>query len=246
MSQWFEERFQEREDRLRFDCIGCGRGMWFPKSKLGKYKTCGSVCNELVRSQVKACRQRNCHTCGTKFFPRTTQIDAGEGKYCSVHCGLHNLALGRTSAAAAKRGIRRKQMFASGLWKPLYGPSNPRWKGGRAAYLARQALNSVDRSAKRRAYLRANPEKAREWRQKRRGLGRLPRGTVRRIGEAQKWRCAACQVGIRHGYHVDHIMPLALGGIHEPLNLQLLCGPCNLSKSAKHPIRFMQEKGFLL
>jgi hypothetical protein len=28
--------------------------------------------------------------------------------------------------------------------------------------------------------------------------------------------------------------------------LQLLCRPCNLSKSARDPIEFMQERGMLL
>ena len=41
-------------------------------------------------------------------------------------------------------------------------------------------------------------------------------------------------------------MPLARGGKHEASNLQLLCPPCNMSKNAKHPIDFMQQRGFLL
>ena len=36
-------------------------------------------------------------------------------------------------------------------------------------------------------------------------------------------------------YHVDHRMPLSLGGSNYPDNLQLLCPTCNLSKSATHP-----------
>lgn len=40
---------------------------------------------------------------------------------------------------------------------------------------------------------------------------------------------------------VDHVMPRALGGPHVMSNLQLLCGPCNRRKSAKHPIRWERE-----
>ena len=42
------------------------------------------------------------------------------------------------------------------------------------------------------------------------------------------------------------IKPLARGGTNQRTNLQLLCPPCNLSKSAKDPIDFMQSRGFLL
>jgi hypothetical protein len=37
------------------------------------------------------------------------------------------------------------------------------------------------------------------------------------------------------GYHVDHIMPLALGGRHELSNLQHLEAWMNFTKNAKHP-----------
>lgn len=42
------------------------------------------------------------------------------------------------------------------------------------------------------------------------------------------------------------IVPLAKGGSDGPENIQLLCAPCNRRKSAKDPIVFMQENGFLL
>lgn len=101
-----------------------------------------------------------------------------------------------------------------------------------------------------RSYRARNPEMMRESKRRRSAAKepgkRLPRGTVKRLGEAQRWRCAACACDISSNYHLDHVMPLALGGRHEPGNLQLLCPPCNLCKSAKHPIDFMQQRGFLL
>jgi 5-methylcytosine-specific restriction endonuclease McrA len=39
-------------------------------------------------------------------------------------------------------------------------------------------------------------------------------------------------------YHVDHVVPSALGGYNGPSNLVLACGPCNLSKGAKHPMDY--------
>jgi 5-methylcytosine-specific restriction endonuclease McrA len=45
--------------------------------------------------------------------------------------------------------------------------------------------------------------------------------------------CAACPTDLSDGYHVDHKQPLTRGGSNWSTNLQLLCGPCNMSKGAK-------------
>ena len=55
-----------------------------------------------------------------------------------------------------------------------------------------------------------------------------------------------CSVDVSKNYHIDHIMPLALGGYNGPPNLQILCRTCNQKKYCKHPVDFMQERGFLL
>lgn len=47
-------------------------------------------------------------------------------------------------------------------------------------------------------------------------------------------------------WHVDHIMPLALGGTHTADNVQVLCARCNYDKGSKHPIDFAHEQGRLL
>lgn len=104
-------------------------------------------------------------------------------------------------------------------------------------------------NAYRREWALRNPEKLREYAHKRSGtrLGRLPAGTIAAIGSRQKWKCAVCRMGLKKaGYHKDHIVPLAAGGAHEPMNIQLLCPRCNLQKGAKHPGEFMKSRGFLL
>lgn len=62
----------------------------------------------------------------------------------------------------------------------------------------------------------------------------------------QKNKCCYCKNDISKKYHIDHIMPVALGGDNSNANIQLLCIKCNLKKSAKHPIDFAKEMGFLL
>lgn len=62
----------------------------------------------------------------------------------------------------------------------------------------------------------------------------------------QKAKCVNCMCSIKENYHVDHIMPLALGGSNDVKNLQLLCPRCNCKKHAKHPIDWALENGRLV
>lgn len=66
--------------------------------------------------------------------------------------------------------------------------------------------------------------------------------TLRKI---QKNKCINCFTQL-NDYHIDHIMPLSLGGDNSIKNIQLLCPPCNLSKHAKHPIDWAMENGRLV
>lgn len=101
----------------------------------------------------------------------------------------------------------------------------------------------------------ANPEKrkliCRQSNQNRRakkkaGGGRLSAGIVERLKVLQQGKCACCGKPLENNFHLDHIMPLALGGKNEDGNVQLLTSTCNQQKHAKHPVDFMQERGFLL
>lgn len=243
---WYDERFTEREGRLRMDCLACGRAMFFPPSKHGKYLTCGDDCARQHRRKPKLQRERSCETCGAVFTPRAYQLSLGHGRYCSQKCNLVSHVAMNTKEAKRKAVASWLRRHAeSSIVKS--GPANPRWKGGRDAAMKR-AQASGKRLEWGKRYRQQNPEKVREFRLRRKGrkYGRLPQGTVSRIGESQRWKCAVCRVGIRDGYHLDHILPLALGGLHEPTNVQLLCATCNVRKWAKHPIDFMQERGFLL
>lgn len=77
-------------------------------------------------------------------------------------------------------------------------------------------------------------------------LGSHTRDDVTTILKNQNFRCAECRTNIRYKFHVDHIMPLALGGGNDRKNLQCLCPTCNITKNAKHPIDWAREKGRLL
>lgn len=103
----------------------------------------------------------------------------------------------------------------------------------------------------KREWARNNPEAVRADAHKRRAALQNAEGfhtaaDIANILKLQKHRCAYCAADLRKGYHVDHIMPLILGGSNWPSNLQGLCPPCNLSKGPKDPLDFAKEKGRLL
>ena len=95
---------------------------------------------------------------------------------------------------------------------------------------AQQSWNAATRTY--RAKLRANG-------------GTHTAADVKDLLNLQRHRCACCGVKLST-YHVDHIVPLSRGGSNDKINLQILCAPCNLNKSAKDPLTFMQERGFLI
>lgn len=67
------------------------------------------------------------------------------------------------------------------------------------------------------------------------------------ILNAQHHRCANCKADLRKvKKHLDHIIPIKLGGSDDKTNLQYLCALCNLTKAAKDPIQFAREQGRLL
>lgn len=65
--------------------------------------------------------------------------------------------------------------------------------------------------------------------------------------ERQGHRCSYCRTDLRKAEkHADHIIALSKGGSDSIENIQYLCAPCNLSKGAKDPQDFAQERGLLL
>ena len=119
------------------------------------------------------------------------------------------------------------------------------------AYLKRQRERRHERMLDP-SWRTGNAEQRREGKQRRRAmqrgqLGIVSRGIKAMLQAAQSNKCAFCSVKLEGlEVHLDHIQPLARGGMHEDANLQVLCAPCNMSKGAKDPIQFAQAKGKLL
>lgn len=102
-----------------------------------------------------------------------------------------------------------------------------------------------------KAWHDANPEARRIYEQRRRARkaaseGSFTPGDVSALRERQKFKCANCSVSVKKSYHIDHIVPLALGGSNGIGNIQILCPSCNKRKNAKHPLAWARENGRLL
>lgn len=89
------------------------------------------------------------------------------------------------------------------------------------------------RSEKRRSRIKANG-------------GSLSRDIAQKLLILQQGKCAGCQLPLGEKFHTDHIIPIVMGGSNTDDNIQLLHPYCNHQKHMKHPIDYMQSKGFLL
>lgn len=149
---------------------------------------------------------------------------------------------------------REKLRVASKTWntenkekRKIYESSSKR----KAKCAAWYAANTEKVKAYKAEWKKANPEAKRIQNNNRRALkiaagGRLSRSLSEKLFKLQKGKCACCKQPLGDNYHLDHIMPLALGGSNTDGNMQLLRQRCNNQKCAKHPVDFMQERGFLL
>lgn len=122
-----------------------------------------------------------------------------------------------------------------------------------ARYAAYTAANREKRRARDAAMRAAHPEKHRTDNMNRRARklkvgGKHSAADITSLFKMQQGKCAHpwCRKRLSDEYHVDHILPLAIGGSNDRRNLQILCQPCNLTKHATHPVDFAQRHGMLL
>jgi 5-methylcytosine-specific restriction endonuclease McrA len=194
--------------------------------------------------------ERACVKCGTVF----------DGRYCKV-C--------KKAIAAAYYAVNREaHMAKTNAWRQA-NPDAVRVIRKAAAVAHRHVVQEWRKAnpEKVQAYGRAYRErypalvKARlaAWRarhpearsihehnRRAKSAGKLTRGIRQKLFALQRGKCACCKARLGRGFHLDHIMPLALGGKNVDGNLQLLRSICNMRKHASHPVDYMQKQGFLL
>ena len=164
--------------------------------------------------------------------------------------------LANPGVKAERARLAKEKSIADGTYKPYV--QAPRDKAAVAEYHRKHRHENPHLYA---AYRERNKEKIVAWRRSRKEERRVQEanrrarlrgagGThskldIESIKALQKNKCVVCRVTLVD-FHVDHINPIAAGGGSEKTNLQLLCRPCNQSKSSLNPIDFMQRRGFLL
>lgn len=240
-----------------FTCAQCGgrgfreTGDYNRKIAAGSPLNCSRECFFAAMRERgdarKGARSRECETCGKSFTPRQVQIDNGGGRFCSQKCNKPFHQAGQRPEVWDRRVVTMREKRARGEWNVPRGESSHQWKGGKAEAKRRRVESGKDLEGAR-AWRKRNPDKVREFCRRRRGrlLGRLERGTIPRIRALQRNKCAICRRVLPKGYHVDHIVPIAKGGLHQAANIQLLCPTCNMRKSDRDPIVHMQSLGRLL
>jgi 5-methylcytosine-specific restriction endonuclease McrA len=119
---------------------------------------------------------------------------------------------------------------------------------GRAA-IASRAWSEKNRERDRANSLlwqKNNPDRCKirnhNYRARKAGRGKLSAGLVELLLSEQGARCPYCWTDISQSErHLDHYMPLALGGRNEDGNMQLLCPRCNCSKRHTHPAEYLKR-----
>lgn len=198
-----------------------------------------------------------CKKCGQPFAGRMCKPCKKE---YDAKRRADNLETIKQSQASAYQRHRAERIAASIQYHAVHP------EVGREAMKRYRAINGEKIKNSAASYRASHPEKCREWclkwlkknpgakrafDQNRRARkanngGVLSKGLASRLFALQKGKCACCGVSLGEKYHMDHIIPLALGGANSDSNIQLLRATCNCKKQAKHPVDYMQERGFLL
>lgn len=118
-----------------------------------------------------------------------------------------------------------------------YAANKDRQAEANAAWYAANKERKAETDA---AWKAANPEKTAEYqsRYRARKACAVPQRWVKRTDAPDDlcYWCGSCDVA-----HIDHVMPISLGGPAVESNEVPSCADCNLRKSAKHPLVWIAE-----
>lgn len=205
--------YQRERGRLRRDCKDC------TKARTGRYyATHQDECMERRRQYNETHREQRRERGLAWLADHRDEERARRRAYYAEH---RDEAIRR--ARNWYEANRARAVASAARWQAKH-PQQRREYGRR--YRQRHASACASHARNRRSRLRG-------------AEGRHTANDVRAQYKRQKGRCYWCGDSVaRSGYHVDHVVPLSLGGSNGPENIVIACPPCNLSKHAKHPMEF--------
>jgi 5-methylcytosine-specific restriction endonuclease McrA len=181
--------------------------------------------------------------------------------------GSKSLAEYRIEGTARKAARLADRDNLRAQWREAYrrnksktGLSIEEWKAKRAAKKAARLAarkpkppkrTAAEKNALMKAWRAANPGYMTAWKKlnSEKVKARKIASSKRRrawLFQVQGGRCAICGQRLGKSTHIDHIVPLALGGSNARSNLQLTHPDCNLAKRARDPFIHAQSLGRLL
>ena len=172
---------------------------------------------------------RDCQECGETFTPKTSQ-----SVYCSHRC---------SSRAYVKRHPERRQASVKTAWEKLRADPERYEKflaAGRESYARHPEtayLYAVEWRGKNREKVRERNRQQQHHRQRQtRRRQDVREYAVILMGDP----CCYCGKPMQV---LDHIEPIALGGLHDPDNLTAACRSCNAKKRSMTLLGFLLAQG---
>jgi 5-methylcytosine-specific restriction endonuclease McrA len=209
----------------------------FPLPNQGDYRQ--------ISITIGGVKMKYCKKCQVE----TERYTRGHCKPCNKACSARWRAVNLNRYKAVKAEWRKANPERVAVHSAAWDKANPERKKANAA--AWKAANPERVKELRAAWHKKNPDSLKIIEHNRRARkrangGTLSKGISERLFKLQKGKCPCCSQPLGDDYHMDHIIPLALGGANIDSNIQLLRQRCNNQKRAKDPIEFMQSRGFLL
>lgn len=204
-------------------------------------------CGEIkAESEFSICRsandglQRTCKICCTKYRADNSEKSKA---YQSAYHAAHKAKRNKAAKERYEKNIDTERSRSASYYVNNKDKERERKSNSYKA-------NPQKYNARSKAWAAENPRLVRVHVQNRRARkknadGKLSRGLAERLFKLQRGKCACCGRQLGNKYHLDHIMPLSLGGANIDSNMQLLRPTCNQQKHALHPMDFMKTRGFL-
>lgn len=213
-------------------CDSARSAVWRAKNsdKIKAYKAEWRALNaEDIKSKHAAWVAKNAdHVKAQKAAWYEKNRDQERAKRASYYSANTDKVKAKVAQYRAKNGLKLKAKRS--IW---FQENFDRLKASHAAWCAKNPEALRIHSQNRRA-------------RKRLAVGKISKDLASKLYKLQGGKCPCCQKPLGKNYHLDHILPLKLGGTHTDDNMQLLRSRCNLQKNATHPVDYMQSKGYLI